>query len=164
MTYPHHQMAIEPVKGRKRTSDPCHSKIGLGKGRKPTSNPCHSKTDPVEGMKYTSNPCCAKINSARGMKPTSDPWPCKQFVFVSIGCLSMHKQTYCRHKTPPIQHLAQTTCLSETIFVYAKDHAVQNRIQIPLTPTPPPQNPMFSRFAVLYQNAHVRNTSKRAGA
>ena len=73
------------------------------------------------------------------------------FVFVSIGCLSMHKQTYCRHKTPPIQHLAQTTCLSETIFVYAKNHTVQNRIQIPPTPTPPPQTPMFSRFAVLYQ-------------
>ena len=28
------------------------------------------------------------------------------FVFVSIGCLSMHKQTYCRHKRPPtVLHL-----------------------------------------------------------
>ena len=39
VTYPHHQMAIESVKGRKRTSDPYHSKIGLGKGRKHTSDP-----------------------------------------------------------------------------------------------------------------------------
>ena len=42
----------------------------------------------------------------------------------------------------------------ETIFVYAKNYSTQNRVQIPPTPTPAPQTPMFSRFIVLYQKAN----------
>ena len=67
--------------------------------------PTLTQRNSTAGRKPTSNPCHAKINPAKGRKPTSYPRPCKQFIFVSICCLSMHKQTYCR---PPAIHHPDT--------------------------------------------------------
>ena len=96
-------------------------------------------------MKYTSNPCHAKINSAKGRKPTSYP-RLLQAIRFRFDWLLKHAGTRTTDHPPLLP-----ACLSKTILVYAKNHLGQNRVQIPLTPTPPPQTPMFSRFAVLYQ-------------
>ena len=145
MTYPHHQIPINTAEGRKPTSDPCHSvgpvegrkhtsdprlSIGPVEGRKHTSDPRPS-IGPGKGRKHTSNPRPCTTSDDEGMKPTSDPIPSND-----IACRL-------RAKTNSWQATWQPACLPETIFVYARNYSTQNRVQIPPTPTPPPQTPMF---------------------
>ena len=119
---PHHQIPINAIEGRKPTTDPCRS-IGPGKGRKHASDPHPPKRGYIEGRKRTSNPI-----------PSND---------IAYRL---------RAKINSRQATRQPTYLPETIFVYARNYSTQNRVQIPPTPTPPSQTPMFPGFDVLYHN------------
>ena len=120
VAYPHHQIPINAAEGRKHTSDPRPCTTSDDEGMKPTSDPHPTKRGSDEGRKRTSN-----------LNPSND-----------IACRL-------RAKINSRQATRQPTYLPETIFVYARNYSTQNRVQIPPTPTPPSQTPMFSRFVVL---------------
>ena len=76
------------------------------------------------------------------------------FVFVSIGCLSMHKQTYCRHKRPPaVLHLGNP-------LVYPKQSLSMRKTTPPKTAFKYHQRPRHPRKPQCFRGSQFYSISR----